>query len=591
MRITRIFLPVLCALVFLPGLDVFAGARTWPHLAATNPSASSAQGGDAVSDTQAEDASTGLTTELLYAVLVGQIAAQRDDHREAYTHLLLGARLAKDEELAERAARAAMRLGDAEAIQQAVDVWLEIAPESMTGHQIAAYVRLQNDDVDGAMHHLRRLVNLASDEGGNGFIQAARLVHKLRPPEKRLELMEYLTDGEPDNADAWFARALVAAGADRHADAANAARRASELRSDWSEPRIFLVQVLRDMDRQQEARETLERFVKENPEDNALRMLYAQILVDEKEFAKARAVFESTLDNNPQEADVLFALGILSLQLDDLAAARDYFIRLRDTGERRDDAFYYLGQIDDLDERLDEAVAWYDKVRGEHALDAKVRIARVEVRRGNVGKAREMLRSLRDQWKEEAVLLYMLEAEMLSDIERKLDAMDVYDAALAAFPDNQELLYSRALHAATMQRIDVLERDLSAILEMDPKHADALNAYGYTLADQTDRYEESLAYIERALALKPDDPAVLDSMGWVQYRLGNLKEALSYLRRALDKMQDGEIAAHLGEVLWALGQREAAWRVWEAALAEDPDHAYLLRVIGRHRFTKTDGGS
>jgi tetratricopeptide (TPR) repeat protein len=337
-----------------------------------------------------------------------------------------------------------------------------------------------------------------------------------------------------------------------------------------------------------EARATLERFVKEDPEDAGLRMLYAQLLVDEKEFSRAREVFEQMLESSPEEADVLFALGILSLQLEDLAAGREYFRSLRATGERRNDATYYLGQAEELDGKLDEAVGWYEKVKGEHALDAKVRIARIDGRRGKLDKARDRLQQLRDQWQDDAVLLFMLEAEMLSDLDLNRDAMAVYGQALEAFPDNVDLLYSRALHAAAMKELDVLERDLRMILQKDPKHADALNALGYTLADQTDRYDEALSLIERALELKPEDPAVLDSMGWVQYRLGNLDESLRYLRKALGKVQDGEIAAHLGEVLWARGEREEAWKVWEEALAADPDHEYLLRVIGRYRFTRSE---
>jgi tetratricopeptide (TPR) repeat protein len=217
-----------------------------------------------------------------------------------------------------------------------------------------------------------------------------------------------------------------------------------------------------------------------------------------------------------------------------------------------------------------------------------VRIARVEARHGDLGKAREQMAQLRDLWKEDTALLYMLEAEMLTDLERKQDAMAVYDEALEALPKNLDLRYARALHAAGMQQLDLLERDLRFILDKDPDHADALNALGYTLADQTDRYQEAFSLIERALELKPDDAAVLDSMGWVQFRLGNLDEAERYLRKALSKLQDGEIAAHLGEVLWAKGERDAAWRVWEEALAAQPNHDYLLRVIGRHRFTRSD---
>jgi tetratricopeptide (TPR) repeat protein len=338
----------------------------------------------------------------------------------------------------------------------------------------------------------------------------------------------------------------------------------------------------------QEARTTLETFVSENPDDRGLLLLYAQLLLDEREFATARALFERMLQTQPREPDVLFALGVLSLQLEELADARDYFTRLRDTGERADDSAYYLGQVEELSENPETAVSWYRKVDGEHAVDARVSIARVRARQGDVERAQELLQQLRDQWPDDAVTLYLIEAEMLDDLDLPREAMDVYDAAIEAFPGNQDLLYSRGLHAVGMNQIEILERDLKAILAQDPQHADALNALGYSLADQTDRFEEALSYIERALKLKPDDPAVLDSMGWVQYRLGNLDEARSYLRKALALMPDGEIAAHLGEVLWALGERDEAWRIWEEALAQSPDHEYLLRVIGRHRFTRSD---
>lgn len=526
----------------------------------------------------------GLTKELVYAVLVGQIATQRGDHRRAFEHLLRAAKLAGDEKLAEQASRAALALGEDEAVGQSVDLWLKISPESLSAHQLAALIRLGKDDLDGAMYHLRRLVNLTSAEGDSGFVQLARLVHKMRPPQQRMELMEHLTEGEPANADAWFARALVAAGSERQDEAVDAARRATELRPEWIEPRLFLVQLLKDLDRQEEARATLERFVAEHPGDQGLRTLYAQFLVDDKELERAREVFAAMLVETPREPDVLFALGILSLQLEDLAAGRDYFTRLRDTEGRRDDAAYYLGRVEELDGNLEAAAAWFVKVRGEHALDARIRLARVEARGGELDKARERLRQLRDQRRNDAVLLYLVEAEMLTELDRKADAMQVYDAALAANPDNLELLYSRGLHGSGMQRMDVLEADMRRILELDSEHADALNALGYSLADQTDRYQEALGYIERALALKPEEAAILDSMGWVQYRLGNMELALDYLRRALAKTpKDGEIAAHLGEVLWALGQRDEAWRVWEEAMAEDPEHAYLLGVVGRHR--------
>jgi tetratricopeptide (TPR) repeat protein len=529
-----------------------------------------------------------LTPDLVYSVLVGQISAQRGNQRMAFTHFLHAAQLAVAPDLAELATRSALALGDRDAVQRSLDIWLELAPESLAAHQIAAYAYLEADDVPGALKQLREVITLAGKEGRDGFMRVARLVSKLPSPERRLEVMQALTADQSQNADAWFATAMVAAGADRYDEAVAAARRASDLRPDWNEPRVFLVRVLVAQGKSDKARETAEAFVAKNPDDHALRLLYAQLLVEEQDFSHARNVFEYLLRDKPKEPDVLFALGVLSLQLDDLAAARQYFKRLRDTGKRQGDSAYYLGQVEEMAKNVETAVSWYGRVEGEHALDAQVRIARVRAEQGDVGRAREILQQLRDQYPDDAVSLYLAEAEILRGIKQPQEAMRVYDEAIAANPRDADILYARALQAVAIDRMDILERDLKTIIENDPQHADALNALGYSLADRTERYDEALSYIKRALALKPDDPAVLDSMGWVQFRLGHKKEALKYLRRAADKMPDGEIAAHLGEVLWSMGQHDQAQAVWDKALTENPDHEYLLKVIGRHRVTKSD---
>jgi len=529
-----------------------------------------------------------LTADLVYAVLVGQIAGRRGEQAIAFTHFLSAARLAWDPRLAELAASVALALDDTTAIQQTADVWLELSPDAIGAHQLAAYTRLKADDVPAAMQHLRRIIALAATEGGDGYGRAARLVSKLELPDRRLKLMETLTAEEPESADAWFARAMVAAGADRHEEAVDAARRASNLRPGWNLPRLFLVQLLLKHGDREQARQALEAFVKESPDDRRLRLFYAQLLIDEQEFSHARRLFEQMLSNTPKAPDVLFALGILSLQLEDLKAARDYFVQLYDTGERQSDSAYHLGQVEELAENPQAAVSWYRKVTGEHAVDARVRIGLMHARQGELARARELLQQLRDQWPKDAPMIYLVEGTVLADLSQPEAAMDLYDAALAAFPGDHDLLYARGLQAFSLNRLDVMENDFKAIIDADPDSAEALNALGYSLADRTERFAEALSYIERALALKPDDPAILDSMGWVQFRLGNPEQALEYLRKALALMPDGEIAAHLGEVLWILGRHDEARSTWEAALDQDPDHEYLLRSIGRYDFTRSD---
>jgi tetratricopeptide (TPR) repeat protein len=230
-----------------------------------------------------------------------------------------------------------------------------------------------------------------------------------------------------------------------------------------------------------------------------------------------------------------------------------------------------------------DALIWYKKVGGSNLLDAQVRIARIFAGRGEVSRAREIIQQLRSRMGRDSIQLDLMEGEILSELKHYRAAIDVFTRALEEHPDNPELLYARAMVAVNIDRIDMLEQDLQRILERDPDHADALNALGYTLADRTDRYQEALGYIEQALRLKPDSPAVLDSMGWVQYRLGNNREALRYLWRAMEIMPDAEIAAHVGEVLWQQGERKRARQVWDEALLKKPDNEYLLRVLERYK--------
>ena len=419
--------------------------------------------------------------------------------------------------------------------------------------------------------------------GHNGYIEAAHLLAKIGDASLRLGLMRELVAGHEDDPQALFALALVEVGSHNLPQAEAATRRALALRPGWNEARVLLVRILGAQNKTQEARRALERFLAESPEDVTLRAAYARLLVEQEDLRAARAQFERVLEHEPEDADTLFALGILSLQLGERGAAKDYLRRLHATGSHTDDAAFYLGQILEEEGDVQAALRWYNKADGAHSFDAQVRIARLYASQGKVRRAREIIQQIRAHaGKESEVQLDLVEGQILRDVKHYDAAMEVLTRALQDNPDNHDILYARALVAASLGRLDILERDLRRILDQDPRHADALNALGYTLADQTDRHAEALGYIQRALRLKPDSAAVLDSMGWVQYRMGNNEEALRYLWRALDLLPDAEIAAHLGEVLWAAGERKRARKVWEDALAREPQSDYLLRVLDRY---------
>jgi tetratricopeptide (TPR) repeat protein len=542
-----------------------------------------AQSADAPAEAAENGTSGGLDAEQIYAVLVAEVAARRGDLETAFTAYMEAADLTRDPRLAELAVRAAINADNTAAIEQGLQRWLELDPKATGAHQLGAFARIKASDHEGALLHLMRLVELSTDDPDTAFAHAAAIISRAPTSETRVGLMQALADQFPDSAYAQQALAMVAASSSQLEIADAAARRALELRPEWNKPRLFLVKLLLSSDKRGEARQLLEDYLAKSPDDQALRMLYGQLLVEEEEFSGARDVFERLLHNRPKEPDVLFAVGILSLQLEDTDGARIYFTRLYETGERRDEAAFYLGQVEERADNTEAALEWYRKVAGASSMDARIRIALLTAKAGDLQRAREILQQLRDQGPENAVLLYLVETEILESVGRSDEAMAIFDSALRAFPDDENLLYARALSAVKLDRIPVAEQDLKRIIEIDPEHADALNALGYTLADRTDRYEEAKGYIEKAYALKPEEPAILDSMGWIHFRLGDYETALDYLRRALEHMSDGEIAAHLGEVLWAMNRREEALQVWEAAAKEHPDHDYLKDVIGRHR--------
>ena len=527
-----------------------------------------------------------LTADMVYAVLVGEVAVQREDHRMAFTHYLHAARLSRDPAMAELAARAALSLGDPQAAVRATTLWAELDPESSRARQIGAYAQIDAGDRAAALAELVDLIRLAPDRG-QGYMQAAQMLSRVPEPAERLAMMRELVAEDVDNAEAHYALAMLAAGADDMQAAREHAERAAALRPGWNDPRVFLVRLLVSDERRDEAIAVLDGFLTAEPNDLELQLLRAQLHIDAEEYDAALALFDDILARGPGQPDVLFTAAVLALEIESVDKAREYLTQLRATGARANDSAFLLGQTEELAGNKSLAMDWYAKVNGENATNARVRIAGIHADRGEVPRAREILQQLRDQFPADDTTLYLIEGELLRERDLEQQAIDVYTDGLSATPDNPDLLYARAMLAVGMDRIELLEQDLRRILISDPDHVDALNALGYTLADRTDRFDEAQSLITRALQLRPDEPAILDSMGWVLYRMGNPQDAEPYLRKALEGVFDAEIAAHLGEVLWVLDKQDEAREVWERALAEDPKHEYLLRTMGRHRITQS----
>ncbi len=531
-----------------------------------------------------EEQDKSLTPDIVYSILVAELAIQRGDPELAYSHYMYGASLSGDAWAAQQATRIATGMKDVDRSVAAAERWVALAPNAPQARATAVMLYLQAGQLEPAAEHLVAFVKISQALGQDGFMRAVAVVRRSVNQQLGLQVMRRLVDAYPDEQQAHYALALVAVAAKQYAVAESEARSLLDSYPDRARIYILLSNILYSQGNSTAAEQTLEKALADEPENRLLLTAYARMLMESKKLQQAREQFQKIEQLTPDDPDLLYTLGILSIELQQLADSRNYLRRLIENGrgQRLGDATYFMGRTYEVEDQPDKAIAWYEKVSsGDYVTEARTRIARLLALSGELARAREMLQRLRVSRPRHAEALFLTEAEILRELGLYKEAVAFLGEALKQFPESQNLLYLRALSAAPLKRLDLLEQDLTKILLKNPQHADALNALGYTLADQTDRYQEALDYIQRALALQPDAAAILDSMGWVQYRLGNYAEALRYLRRAMEKLPDPEIAAHLGEVLWVLGEREEARKVWKDAVEQHPKERYLLDAIER----------
>jgi tetratricopeptide (TPR) repeat protein len=392
-------------------------------------------------------------------------------------------------------------------------------------------------------------------------------------------LFDQLTQPYLGLAEARFVRAQAAAGVGDAVRARSEIDKALELRPDWELAALFKAELL---PRGVAQLEYLKTWLAANPDAREARLGYARALVSEKSYVAARTEFSRLLSANPDNPDILYAVGILSLQVNDAAEAEQQLKRFVEIG--RGDlspARFYLGQIAEQATRLEDALGWYDVVAaGEHLVPAKVRAAQILLRQNKLGEARERLAAARAAAPGEVRLL-VAEAQLLRDAGQHAEAFAFLDRALESQPDQPEILYETALAAEKLGHVELLERHLRRLLVLKPDSAQAYNALGYSFADRNIRLEEAAQLIDKALSLAPDDPFILDSKGWVLFRQGKSAAALEALKRAFAQKPDAEIAAHIGEVLWALGRPDEAKAVWRDASKAHPANETLAATIKR----------
>jgi len=360
------------------------------------------------------------------------------------------------------------------------------------------------------------------------------------------------------------------------------ARAALSLRPDWDLAALFVAQVLQRRSNE-EAIRYLGEYLETHPKARDVRLNYARLLVSAKQFPEARRQFEALVSEYPKNAEVSMAVALLALQANDYDAAETQLKRVLELGYKDPDAArLYLGQVNEERKRFDEALKWYDSVHpGAQYINAQARYAGVLAKQGKLAEARKHLQRVTAHSNSERVQLTQAEAQLLRDANAYQEAFDLLGNALEKMPNAPDLLYDHAMAAEKVDRLDVVEANLRKLIKIRPDHAHAYNALGYTFADRNERIEEAHNLIQTALKLSPNDPFILDSMGWVLYRMGRNEEGLEYLQRAYKDRPDAEIAAHLGEVLWAMGRHDEARGVWGSAMKEHPENEALQKTVKR----------
>jgi len=536
---------------------------------------------DAGVSTPLEPAVLAFPEGTLLALLTAEVAGYRGDYQYALDQYLIEAEKTLDPGVAARVTRLAAYMKADDKLYQAASLWVQADPESLEAHQFLADQLVKRALYVDAFETMQAIDRLGGEAQFDYFAYRVGRMTTEDQQDLLLGLNDMLAVNPSEPQILFSKAALLEALGDRPA-ALETADILLGLKPDELNFIILKANLLSDLNQKQAAQELLSEQLVINPDQPRLRLLLARLLFEAQAFSDARVQYQILHEIRPEDGEILFALAMLSIEQADFAQARLHLGRLVRTDQRVNQAQYYLGLVAEKTGDVALALREFAKVdAGYEYLSAQGRIVELisvnrslEDARSYLAKKKLAHNGLRSQFD-------LIEGQLLSRVEAEEALFEHLDEAIEAQAGDIPLLYFRAMSGQKYDRLDILERDLKQVLTLDPGNADAMNALGYTLADQTDRYDEAYALIEKALRLKPEEPAFIDSMGWVLYRLNRYEEAIDYLEQAFERFPNDEVAAHLGEVLWQSGKTRRAKRVWKEALSETPDSTFLQSVVKR----------
>ncbi len=530
-----------------------------------------------------------LTPEVMYKYLASELAFQRGEAFSAYATMLALARSTRDARLARRSTEfAAAGSLSAEALK-AARVWRELAPHSEEASQALVSLLVANGRIDEAKQMLAQQLAASTPEGLPAtIVSVQRQLARMTDRKRGTALLRELLEPYRDSLEALLTLAQTAMVSGERAVALTEARAALARHPSSEVAALTLAQVIED---KAESANVLGDFLKANPKAREVRLAYSRMLFEQNRVADARAQFEILLQQYPNDQTTLYALGLLSVQSGDLPSSEKYLSAYIATlggqpDRERDASQALLILAQSAEDRNDisgatKGLEMVDPAMPANYLAATVKRAQLLARSGRLDEAREVLHNTDVEGDDERARLIVNEAQLLRDASRLDDALKLVADALKVQKDNVDLLYEHAMLAEKANQLDLMERELRRIIQIAPDNQHAYNALGYSLADRNLRLQEAYDLIRKANELAPEDPFIMDSLGWVEFRLGRYEQAEKTLRRAFGIKADPEIAAHLGEVLWVLGREDEARQLWRDANAKDPKNSTLKGTLQR----------
>lgn len=566
---TRRRLPL--ALVLLA--ELLAGCATTtlpPKPAVSSPQVSSAQ----------------LKDKLFYHVLVGDIAGQQGRLGAAAQAFGQAAQESGDQGLTRRSALLSLYARRYAQAHHLARLWLQKAPASVGALEALADANLGLRRLALSEQEFERalaLVTLREGPGGRAFAfeHIATLLLRHRSSPGVLTVMRVLSQRYPRDPVGDYALADLARHSRHGHQALRAINRALNLKPHWEDAAVLKARIMWA----QSPRAALhfsQEFLQANPDATRLRLDYARRLVSLQYWQKALAQFQVISDAAPDDPKVLYAAGLLALRTHKPLLARRYLKRSLALAPANAHATLYLGEIAEGEQRFARARYYFTKVGSPYRFAAAVRLGLMSLKEGRPLGALQKLARVTARTRGEQVTLALARNEVLAALHRYSEGLRILDQAMIGKGHQSGLLYARALDEEKLGQISAAERDFKRLLARHPDDPVALNALGYTYIDHGHHPRRGLLLARQALALDPQNPDILDSVGWAYYRLARYQAAVPYLRKALALSHDPTVAAHYGAALWSLGEQAQALLVWRAALAKDPGNTALKAQMARH---------